>query len=59
VHAVKHIQPIAKVQPSAANAFEDAICGFVTVLNTVITAFSGTSPFTQYLSDKCAFIPRD
>lgn len=55
---MKHIQSIAKARPSTANAFEDAICGFITVMNSVITAFSGTSPFTQYLSDKCAFIPR-
>lgn len=55
---MKHIKTIAKARPSGANAFEDAICGFVTVLNSLITAFNGSSPFTQYLSDKCDFIPR-
>lgn len=54
---MKHIQHIAIARPNKADATEDAICAFVTLLNDIITAFSGASPFASYLAGKCSFAP--
>jgi hypothetical protein len=54
---MKHIKHIGAIRPKAANALEDSVCAFVTLLNDVITAFSGASPFTSYLAGKCSFAP--
>ncbi len=54
---MKHIKHIGAIRPKAANALEDSVCAFVTLLNDVITAFSGASQFTTYLAGKCSFAP--
>ena len=54
---MKHIKPIALARPQEANAFEDAVCLVVNLLDGLITAFSGSSPFTSYLAGKCSFAP--
>ena len=52
---MKHIKLISDRSPDSAAAWQDAVCAMADVLNAVIQAFGGSSPFVSFVDQKCAF----
>ncbi len=50
---MKHIVSLTKKSPRKADAVQDFICRFLTILSDILGAFGGASPFLGYLTDKC------
>jgi len=50
---VKHVRCISSSAPAPAAAWQDAVCIFVGLLNGLLEAFGGTSPFGGYIVEKC------
>ncbi len=48
-----HLKGISKSTPAGADAFQDAICIVVNVVNALLGSFGTTSPFGDFLGAKC------
>ncbi len=51
---MKHISGITKQSPFAANAVQDILCDVNEAMNLLLGLKGGTSPFKEFVTEKCA-----
>ncbi len=51
---VKHIRSMCRQNVVTANDYQDFICRFAELFNTLLHFFGGSAPVTLWISSKCA-----